>query len=215
MLEIQIFPNRPIDENCYVVSDSETLEAAIIDCGALHPENQEAIATYIQKKGLHVAHHLLTHGHFDHMFGAQWVIDTYGCSPQLHTADAELYNGAKEMAAFVFHRPINFTVPPVGNFFNDGAEIAVGNLRLRVIHTPGHTPGGCCFYCESEGVVMSGDSIFEGSIGRTDLPGGNHMALIKSLKEKILTLPSSVRIYPGHGPETDVAQEMLMNPYLA
>lgn len=213
-MEVQTFTNRPIDENCYVVSDSETLDAAIIDCGALRPEDQEAIAAYIQQRGLHVVHHLLTHGHFDHMFGAKWVIDTYGCSPWLHTADADTYNGAKEMAAFIFHRTIDFTVPPAGGFFNEGDEIAVGNLRLRVVHTPGHTPGGCCFYCESEGVVLSGDSIFYGSIGRTEFPGGSHAALVKSLKEKILTLPSSVKIYPGHGPETDVAQELLMNPYL-
>lgn len=214
MMEIQAFANRPIDENCYVVSDSDTREAAIIDCGALWSEDQKAIGDYIREKGLHVVHHLLTHGHFDHLFGAQWVADTYGCLPKLHAADTDTYLNAKEFATHIFHRAIDFSIPSIGGYFDENDEITVGHLRLRVIHTPGHTPGGCCFYCEKVGKLLSGDSLFHGSIGRTDFPGGNTLALIDSLQKKVLTLPSSVTIYPGHGIETNVAQELLINHYL-
>lgn len=212
-MKIKTFVNRPIDENCYVVSD-ETREAVIIDCGALIPADQEAIAEYIHQEGLTVTQHILTHGHFDHMFGSQWVADTYGCRPKLHPADTDIYEGSVERVSAFFHKPIAFPVPPVGSFFNERNTLRFGNHAIRVIACPGHTPGGVCLYIEDEGVLFSGDSLFQRSIGRTDMEGGDHATLIASLTERVLTLPGNVRVYPGHGPSTTIDEEVKFNPYL-
>lgn len=213
MIKIETFENQPIGENTYVVSD-ETREAVIIDCGALIPEDQQAIAQYVEREGLCIKHHLLTHGHFDHVFGAQWVMDTYGCAPRLHPADARIYAGAAEHVSAMFRRRIDFPQPALGEALDATREIRFGTHVLRVIHCPGHSPGGCCLYCEAEGVLFGGDSIFEQSIGRTDLEGGSQPTLIESLTARIMTLPPEVVIYPGHGPSTTVGYENRYNPYL-
>lgn len=213
-MKIKSFVNRPIEENTYIVSDTATKEAVIIDCGARVPADQAAIAAYVAEEGLTIKHHVLTHGHFDHMFGAQWVADTYGCLPRLHAADTDFYLNASEMVSTFFHRRMDFDIPRIGAFFNEGDIIAFGDHHLHVIHTPGHTPGGCCLYCPEEGVLFSGDSLFCSSIGRTDLERGDHAALIHSLHEKILTLPAAVKVYPGHGPSTTIENEQSFNPYL-
>lgn len=214
MLQIETFVNRPIDENTYVVSDPATREAMIVDCGALFPDDQEAIADYIRREGLTVRLHVLTHGHFDHMFGAQWVADTYGVQPTLHSADTEFYTNAVAMVSAFFHRPISFPVPPIGETMAAGSRLQLGGSSWRVIHTPGHTPGGCCLYCVEQGILFSGDSIFRGSIGRTDMQGGDHRALVEALQNNVLTLPDGVKIYPGHGPATTVDYEKVYNPYI-
>lgn len=213
MIRIETFVNRPIDENTYVVSD-ETHDAVIIDCGALFPDDQQAIADYISREGLHVTAHILTHGHFDHMFGAQWVADTYGCRPKLHPADTDIYEGAVERVSAFFHRPITFSIPRVGSFFNERNTLRFGSHSIRVIACPGHTQGGVCLYLEDEGVLFTGDSLFQGSIGRTDLEGGDHQTLIESLTERVLTLPEDVAVYPGHGPKTSIRNEKMFNPYI-
>lgn len=212
-MKIKAFVNRPIDENTYVVSD-DTREAVIIDCGALFPEDQQKIAEYIEREGLTITQHILTHGHFDHMFGSQWVADTYGCRPKLHPADTDIYEGSVERVSTFFHRRIEFPVPRVGSFFNECNTLRFGTHTIRVIACPGHTQGGVCLYIEDEGVLFSGDSIFQGSIGRTDMEGGDHTALVTSLAERVLTLPEEVVIHPGHGPSTTVRNEKLFNPYL-
>lgn len=213
MIRIETFVNRPIDENTYVVSD-DTRDAVIIDCGALFPDDQQAIADYISREDLRVTAHILTHGHFDHMFGAQWVADTYGYTPRLHHADATIYASAVDLVSAFFHRRIEFDVPPAGGFFEDDATLRFGTHTIRIIPCAGHTRGGVCLYLEDEGVLFSGDSIFQGSIGRTDMEGGDHQALIDNLLEHVLTLPESVIIYPGHGPHTMVQNEKLYNPYV-
>lgn len=213
MIQIETFSNRPIDENTYVVSD-DTHEAIIIDCGALFPDDQQTIKTYIEDHGLTVKHHILTHGHFDHLFGAQWVADTYGCLPLLHAADADFYLNAVEMTRSFFHRPVPFSVPRIGGYIDEGTPISFGHHSLELIHTPGHTPGGCCLCCKEEKILLTGDSLFCGSIGRTDMPGGDHASLVHALRSKILTLPADITAYPGHGMETTIADELLGNPYL-
>lgn len=212
-MKIKTFVNRPIDENCYVVSD-ETSEGVIIDCGALIPADQEAIAEYIRQEGIRITQHILTHGHFDHMFGSQWVADTYGCRPKLHPADTVIYEGSVERVSAFFHKPIAFPVPPVGSFFNERNTLRFGNHSIRVIACPGHTEGGVCLYIENEGVLFSGDSLFQRSIGRTDMEGGDHQTLIDSLTERVLTLPAHVVVYPGHGPTTTIGDEAKFNPYI-
>lgn len=217
MLKIQTFVNRPIDENTYVVSEAVGIApqaeeggvrpCIIVDCGALHPADWTAIGDYIAREGLSPVAHLLTHGHFDHMFGAQWVVETYGLHAMIHAADRAIYESATAAASALFHRPMVFDVPQLGGFYDEQSTFALGSHKLSVIHCPGHTPGGCCFYCKEEGVLFSGDSIFRGGIGRTDLPGGNHAALMESLSKLAATLPEEVTIYPGHGPKTNVGEE--------
>lgn len=212
-MKIKTFVNRPIDENTYVVSD-ETGEGVIIDCGALTPEDQATIADYIARESIVIRHHILTHGHFDHMFGAQWVADTYGVRPMLHTADSIIYEGAVERVSAFFHKRIEFPIPPVDSFIDEDSTIHFGTYTLSIIPCPGHTPGGVCIYLKNEGVLFTGDSIFRNSIGRTDMEGGDHQALVNSLRQHVLTLPASVTLYPGHGPSTTVQNEKYFNPYL-
>ncbi|MDO4930059.1 MAG: MBL fold metallo-hydrolase [Bacteroidales bacterium] len=213
MLKIQIFTVNFIEENCYVLSD-ETREAVIVDCGAFFPEEREAIRQYVEKEGLTLRHHLLTHGHFDHIFGAQYVADTFGLLPQLGADDATTYEQAvQQMRAFI-HRDMPLSLPPIGAKLNDGDVVNFGSHALRVINTPGHTPGGVCYYCEAEAILVSGDSLFRREIGRCDLPGGNEFQLINGLRQRILTLPEAVKVYPGHGPATTVGEEKTGNPYL-
>ena len=213
MIRIKTFVNRPIDENTYVVSD-DTRDAVIIDCGALFPDDQQAIADYISREDLRVTAHILTHGHFDHMFGAQWVADTYGCAPLLHPADATIYASAVELVSAFFHRRIEFDVPPAGGFFEDHATLSFGTHTIRIIPCAGHTRGGVCLYLEDEGVLFSGDSIFQGSIGRCDLPGGNEDVLLASVGRYLPSLPRATQILPGHGYATTVGEELDTNPYM-
>ncbi len=214
MLTLKTFPVNFIEENCYVLSD-ESGEAVIIDCGAFFPEEKDEIRNYLAQNKLTPKHHICTHGHFDHVFGAQFLAEAYGILPELCKDEVKNYEMADEQMRTFLHRALPLTLPEVGRTFADGNSITFGNHRLKVITTPGHTPGGCCFYCEEEGILLSGDSLFRGSIGRCDLPGGNEVVLVSSLRQRILTLPDEVKVYPGHGPHTTIAEERTSNPYLS
>ncbi len=215
MLKIQGFTVNPIQENTYIVSDS-TGEAAIIDCGALFPEEQKAIADYISAHRLRPTLLLLTHGHFDHVFGCAWAAETYGLTPYMHPADEPFFAHAVRHAEHFLRSCPDFTVPsrfqPIGTP-DSPQTLALGTHTLRVLHTPGHTPGGVCFYEADEKVLFSGDTIFEESIGRTAL-GGKHEQLIHSIRTELLSLPDDVQILPGHGGATTIGHERRYNPFL-
>lgn len=213
MLTIQRFQVNFIEENCYVVSD-DTREAVIIDCGAFFPEENKAIAAYVSEQHLTLRHLLCTHGHFDHVFGAQFVADTYGLNPEICHVEVSTYQQAKTQMAAFLHRDFPLSLPPVGNTFKENDVITFGHHQLRVIETPGHTPGGVCFYDETEQVLFSGDSLFRYSIGRCDLPGGNETQLVRALREKVLTLPENVKVLPGHGEATTIGEEKKYNRML-
>jgi len=212
-LQLQRFVVNMVEENTYVVWDASG-EAVIVDPGMLYPEEQRAVADFIKEKGLSIKHILLTHGHFDHVFGTQFLYEHFGVKPELHAADAELYAKPEEQLALFLHRKLAANVAPLGPALADGQEIRFGGHALRVIATPGHTPGGVCFYCESEGLLLSGDSLFRGAIGRCDLPGGNELSLVESLKARVLTLPDETLVCPGHGGTTHVGDERQTNFYL-
>lgn len=213
MLNIQVFPVNMVEENTYVVSD-ETQEAAIIDCGALYAEEREAIAEYVRSRQLRVTHLLNTHGHFDHVFGCQWASDTFGAGVALHADELSNYQrAAADMIAFM-RRGVPFDLPKPTRLLQEGDVVQVGKHRFSVIFTPGHTPGGCCFYCAEEKVLFAGDSLFRANIGRCDLPGGNLESLITSLRARVLTLPDDVVVYCGHGETTTIGYERTHNPYL-
>ncbi len=215
MLKIQGFTVNPIQENTYIVSDS-TGEAAIIDCGALFPAEQTAIAGSISAHRIRPTLLLLTHGHFDHVFGCAWAAETYGLTPYMHPADEPFFAHAARHAEHFLRSCPDFTVPsrfqPIGTP-DSPQTLPLGTHTLRVLHTPGHTPGGVCFYEADEKVLFSGDTIFEESIGRTDL-GGKHEQLIHSIRTELLPLPDDVQILPGHGGATTIGHERRYNPFL-
>lgn len=215
MLKIKQFPVNPIEENCYVIYD-ETSEACIIDCGCFTQKDWNNIYDYITSNNLKVVHLLNTHAHFDHILGEGYVYRDLQLRPKGSEADSNLYIELdKQLAMFML--PTNLGVPPLPpmeGYLKEGDTISFGTHSLTVYETPGHTPGGLCFYCEEEKVVFVGDTLFQMSVGRTDLPGGNHEQLLESISGKILTLPSETKIYTGHGPSTTVDFETKHNPFL-
>lgn len=211
MLNIKKFECNAVCENCYIVSD-ETKECMIVDCGAHGPFEQKAISQYIEAEGLKPTIHVLTHGHFDHVMGCGFVYDAYGLQPILHERDAETYKNAGKLA-MEFGMTIEGNMPAIGRLVNDDEEVTFGNHTFKVIHTPGHSKGSVVYYSAEEALTFTGDTLFLGSIGRTDLPGGSMFQIIQSLR-MFTQLPDNTRVLPGHGPETQVGYELAHNPYL-
>ena len=200
-----------IKENCYVVSDSSK-ECVIIDCGAYYEEERRAIVDYILNDNLKPVHLLVTHGHLDHNFGNNTVFDEFGLKPEAGYGDRELIENLKGQAKDTFGVEVDYDFPPVGHYFDDEEVISFGNHQFSVIPTPGHTPGGVTFYCKEEKVAFTGDTLFKGSIGRTDL-GGSMFMIINSLRE-LAQLPDDTTILPGHGDSTTIGDELAHNPYM-
>lgn len=211
-MDIKIFQCNPVQENCYVVSD-ETKEAAVIDCGALFDHEREAVVNYIDENGLTLRHVLCTHGHFDHIFGVDTLFEEYGIKPRVHHADRQLYEGMKQQVTAFFGTSYDKTMPPLGEELTDGALIPLGNTHLKVLHTPGHSPGSVVFYCENEKILFAGDTLFRMSVGRTDLQGGSWQQLMQSLHTVLALLHADVKVFSGHGPATTIGEEVQMNPY--
>lgn len=212
MLNIQRFICNDIQENCYVVSD-ETQKAVIIDCGAQYDAEREAIRQYIDEQQLQPEHLLVTHGHIDHNLGNAWVYHTFGLKPEVHRDDRGLMEQLDQQARAIMNTPLTETMPPIGRYLTKEDTITMGNHTFTLLETPGHTPGGVFFYCEQEHLAFSGDTLFKGSIGRTDFPGGSMFMLIQSLR-MISQLPDDTTILPGHGPQTTIGEEVAHNPYL-
>lgn len=194
----------PLKANCYLVYDRKSLDAIVIDPGA----EPDKIISAIERKRLKVRSIVLTHGHFDHVGGVALLRERTDAPVLLHKKDLALYGKAKELAG-----SWGFAVgdqPGPDRFLIGGDKISAGKLRFRVIAVPGHSPGGICIY--GEGVVFTGDTIFAGSVGRTDLPGGSMQELKRSFL-RIMDLPAGTKILPGHGGESTVAEERRQNPF--
>lgn len=213
MLYIKRFVVNMIQENCYLLYDEEK-RATIVDCGAFFPEERKAIDDFIEKEKLTLTQMCNTHGHFDHLFGAHHIYESYGVKLQIAKDEEEIYATANLQAASFMGNALPVEPCPVGRWLHEGDEITIGQTRWRVIATPGHTPGGICLYCPTEKVLLSGDSLFRHEIGRCDLPGGSETQLIDVLKRKVLSLPGEVVVLPGHGPQTTIEEERTRNPYL-
>lgn len=195
-----------LSANCYIVGCEKTKEAVIIDPG----DEVEKIVDVINQKGLHARLILNTHGHIDHCLGIHKLKEILGIDLCMHRDDLFLLEQSVEYAQFF---GMKGDLPPkVDRFIEEGDEISFGELKARVIHTPGHTPGGVTFLIEDSAFV--GDTIFAGSIGRTDLPGGSYEKIINSIKNKLLTLPPKTKLFTGHGPETTIEKEKATNPFL-
>jgi len=192
--------------NCYLVSCPETKKAAIIDPGA----NSAGIQRWIAEEGVQVEYILLTHGHFDHIGAVDELRELYQAKVGIHKEDAIMLTSGAHNLSRMLGRSYDFKSADF--LLEDGQVVQVGNLTLTVIATPGHTPGGVCFLT-SEGLI-SGDTLFDGSIGRTDFPGGSYQELIDSIVKKLLVLPEDTKVYPGHGPETTIGREKRDNPFL-
>ena len=212
-MNIQRFEVNPLQENCYVVSD-DSRECVIIDCGAYYDEESIAIDNYLRKQQLKPVHLLATHGHLDHNFGNAHLFRQYGLKVEICAGDQQLVERLPQQAAALFGMEISDDQPPVGRLLNDGDSITFGQHTLQVIQTPGHSHGSCLFYCKEEGVVFSGDTLFRMSIGRTDFPEGSWQQMEQSLAKIAGTLPKDTVVYPGHGPQTTIADELQYNPYL-
>lgn len=212
-MKIQKFTFNPVGENTYLLWDEETLRAAVIDCGADTEDECSQLAGFIASHHLQLTMALQTHCHFDHIMGAKFVHDTYGLTPRCHPEEQELYEVMPMMSQKYFGLRMREPLPPLDPSLNEGDTVELDSLRIHVIHTPGHTPGGVCLHLPQEKMLFSGDTLFRGSLGRTDL-GGNILQEVSSIRRKILTLPADTVILPGHGPQTDVAWELENNPYM-
>lgn len=205
-MEITVLTVGPVYTNCYIVNKEGSASCLVVDPG----DEGEKIASYIKKKNLSCEGILLTHGHFDHITGVSELISLVGGKVYACEKERELLMDPHLNASALTGREVALE-PEI--LLRDGQHFEAAGLAFRVIHTPGHTKGGCCYYSEEEKILFSGDTIFMESIGRTDLPTGNGRELLDSVRNKVLTLPDDVKIYPGHGPETNVAYEAANNPY--
>ncbi len=211
-MQVKSLTFNPFQENAFIIYD-ETAECAIVDPGMLTADEEALLIATIQELGLKPVKLLQTHLHLDHVFGTGFVADHYGLKPEAHEADLPFIVQHKEYArSFGVEVAANPPTPEV--FLKDGDEVKFGHTTLEVRHIPGHSPGGLVFYHKETGIVIAGDALFSGSVGRSDLPGGNHEQLISAIQEKLMTLPDEVVVYPGHGPQTTIGEERKSNPYL-
>ena len=211
MLQIKQFEFNPIEENTFLVFD-ETKEAVIIDCGAYYEEEKEILKKYISEKKLSLKRLLNTHLHLDHSFGNKFIYDTYGIVPEYHQSEENIPSLEEQAAAFGFK--IDNGNACAKKYIKDGDIISFGHTNLEAILVPGHSPGGLCFLSTKDKVLFSGDVLFQGSVGRSDLWGGNYQQLISGIKNKLLILSDETVVYPGHGSATTIGKEKQNNPYL-
>jgi len=198
----------PLGVNCFVVGCEETGQGVIVDPGG----DAEKIIEMVSRHKLAIIAILNTHGHFDHVGANCAMVDLYKVPLMIHHSDSDMLQRVQEVSTR-YGVPGGKNSPPADSFLEDGQEIGIGNLKIKVLHTPGHTQGGCCLYIQSEKKVITGDTLFADSIGRTDLPGGSHEQLLASIRNKLFTLPDDVTVYPGHGRATTIGYEKQNNPY--
>ena len=211
MLKIKVFTFSPIQENTYVLYN-EKKECVIIDPGCYFEEEKEELQKYIDVNDLLPLMLLNTHCHLDHVFGNKFIADTYSLQLQLHAKEEGILQLAPA-SGLMFNMPFdNYTGELI--FLKEGDSIFLGEDELEIIHAPGHSPGSVCFYCRTQKFIIGGDVLFKGSIGRTDLPMGDHQTLLNSITQKLFGLPDDVTVYNGHGEETTIGYEKKYNPFV-
>ena len=211
MLNVKVFIFSPIQENTYILYN-EKKECAIIDPGCYFPEEREKLLVFINTNNLVPKMLLNTHCHLDHVFGNKFIAESFGLSLHLHRKEEPMLQMAPA-SGLMFNMPFdNYQGEFI--FLTEGDSVFLADDKLEVIETPGHSPGSICFYCREQGFVISGDVLFESSIGRTDLPGGDYQTLLNSIKQKLFVLPDEVIVYNGHGEQTTIGREKKYNPFV-
>ncbi len=210
-MELRTLVFNPFQENTYLIWDEEK-NCAIIDPGCSDEHEQNQLVSFLEENGLKPIKLLNTHCHVDHVLGNKFLADKYNLKLEINEGDAPILEAVPKYGVSFGFNTGPMVEPSV--FLKDGDTVMVGSVALEVIHTPGHSPGGICFYHQPSKQVVVGDTLFYGSIGRTDLPGGSHPQLINSIKTKLLTLPEDVKAHTGHGPSTSIGFEKANNPFL-
>ncbi|MEN6307476.1 MAG: MBL fold metallo-hydrolase [Anaerohalosphaeraceae bacterium] len=210
-MHIDTFVLGDFQTNCYVVrADESKKDCVLIDPG-LHPY---PLVQFLQQENLNPEAVIITHGHIDHIGGVEIIRESWPkTNVYIHKADAEMLTDPNENLSML--AGTIFQARPADVIINGQTEIRAAGMRFEVLHTPGHTPGGICLHCPSDGIALVGDTLFAGSVGRSDFPGGSHEQLIQSIQTQLLVLPETTRIYPGHGPCTTLRNEKKHNPYLS
>ena len=211
MLHVHSFTFSPIQENTYVIYNQHR-NAILVDPGCYFTAEQETLQSFLSVNGLKLIQLINTHCHLDHVFGNKFIAETYGLTLQLHENE-------KVVLSFAPTSGLKYNMPfdnYAGEFIvlKEGDTIELGDDKLEILETPGHSPGSICFYCRKQNFVIGGDVLFQRSIGRTDLPGGDHQTLLSSIRQKLFVLPNETVVYNGHGNSTTIGEEKLYNPYL-
>lgn len=199
--------------NTYVVYDPESRECVIVDPGMYDSREEEALRRFIEREGLKVTNIVDTHLHIDHAIGVEYAKKEYGVPLAAHNGD-EFMGKALDTQAREFGMRREVENVSIDIYLRDGDEIRIGNGALKVLHVPGHSPGSVALYDADDNFVITGDALFRGSIGRTDLPGGDTRTLIDAIESKLMPLPDETVVYPGHGPATNIGMERRTNPFL-
>ena len=210
MIQLKTFTFNALQENTYVLYD-DTREAIIIDPGCYGRAEEATLKAFVAAEGLRVTHLLNTHCHIDHVLGNHFVKSTYGVDLWIHPADEPVLRAVETYApqwGFAQY------APTTAEHFFEGDTFSFGQSTLEIRFTPGHAPGHVVFYAAEDGFCVGGDVLFRESIGRTDLPGGHHQTLLRSIREQLFTLPDDTVVHPGHGPTTTIAHEKRYNPFL-
>lgn len=211
MISLQKFTFNPYQENTYVLYD-ETKECVIIDPGMYDGSEQNQLTAFIKENGLKPTLLLNTHCHIDHVLGNKFVFDNWGLKPQFHQGELYILQSVPGYAPQMgMHYELS---PEPDHFLPETGTVSFGNSQLELIFAPGHSPAHLCFYAKEENFLIGGDVLFYNSIGRTDLPGGNHQQLINSIRQNLFVLPGDCKVFPGHGPSTTIGFEKGSNPFL-
>ncbi len=212
MLEVKSFTFNPFQENTFLLIN-EKKDCFIIDPGAYFKKEQELLLDYLRSRHLSPLRLLNTHCHLDHIFSNKLIFDHFGLRPEMHKSEKSVLDQTKE-AGMRYNLPFE-TSPKPEQYIEERDNLFLGNNRFSVIWAPGHSPGSICFYCEEQNFLIGGDVLFNESIGRTDLPGGNAEFLLNSIRDKLFKLPDHTIVYPGHGPETTIGHEKQHNPFVS
>jgi len=213
MLKIKKFIFSPFSENTFVVWDKSSSDACVIDPGCNSDKEEKELESFITQNNLNIKYLINTHCHIDHIFGNAFVKEKFNPVFLAPKGDVFLLEKSEEQAA-LFGIDIKLSPKP-DKFIEEEVNIALGSIKGEFLFTPGHTPGEFCVYFENEKICFTGDVLFKEGIGRTDLWGGNYNTLIRSIKEKLLSLPDDVRIYPGHGEASTIGYEKISNSFLS
>jgi hydroxyacylglutathione hydrolase len=211
MLHIKSFVFSPIQENTYILFN-ESNECIIIDPGFYFDDEKQEFRRFINEKKLLPKKLLNTHCHLDHVFGEKFVAETYHLIPYIHPNEKVVLEFAAA-SGLIYDMPFDSYKGEL-QYLKEGDIVRLGDDELSVIEAPGHSPGSICFYCKKQNFIISGDVLFQQSIGRTDLPGGSYETLISNIKNKLLVLPDDTIVYSGHGTETTIGEEKKYNPYV-